>query len=76
VHRPRSDRDAQQISVDGTFLLARVSQNGQKPRSSADRILIRRSRKVKAGTANARLAPRRVMSPRLARRLLGPARSG
>jgi hypothetical protein len=49
---------------------------GQKPRPSADRILIRRSRQVKAGTANARLAPRRVMAPRLARRLLGPARSG
>jgi hypothetical protein len=33
-------------------------------------MLTRRSRQVKAGTANARLAPRRVMLARLARRLL------
>ena len=49
---------------------------GGRARLPADRMLITCSRQVKAGTANARLAPCRVMSSRLARRLLGPTRFG
>ena len=75
VHRPGPDRNPQEISVDWTFLLVRVSEQVTASAApAADRILISRSREVKAGTANARLAPCHVMSSRLARRLLGTGR--
>jgi hypothetical protein len=77
VHRPWSDRNPQQIGVDWTFLPIRVSEQIRAPVAPVyDRILIRRSRQVKAGIANARLAPCRVMSSRLVRRLLERGRNG
>jgi hypothetical protein len=76
VHRPRADWYPQQIGVDWTFLQVPVSEQMTAPAApAADRILISRSREVKAGTANARLAPCRVMSSRLARRLLERGRN-
>src|SRR5215208_1197208 len=46
-----------------------------QPRPSAERILIIRAWQVKAGTANARLRPCRVMMHALARRFLASGRS-
>jgi hypothetical protein len=71
VHRPRSDRNPQQIGVDWTFLPVSVSEQIRAAVAPVyDRILVTRSQQVKAGAANARLAPCRVMSSRLVRRVL------
>jgi hypothetical protein len=76
VHRAGSDGNPQQIGVDWTFLPVRVSEQLRAAVAPVyDRMLIRRSRQVKAGTANARLAPCRVMSSRLVRRLLERGRN-